>query len=491
MTTRSMYVFNGSTWDEVGYTIAHDVPAGGATGTVLSKSSATDYDAAWVAQSALTVAQSQVTNLTTDLSAKAPLASPTFTGVPAAPTAAVDTSTTQIATTAFTVAQIADDAVLKTVADAAGDLVVGSAADTFGRLALGTDNHVLTVDTAGSGVAKVGWEDPTANPLTTAAMALKVNTATVGNLLTANQASLESNTTTGWVLLADCTIATSNVQAKHGSYSLAATYAGASYGDFYASASIPVTAGQTYTVSGQSYAGSVARAAAAGILWFNSGGTYLATTNGTSVTNSTSGWTRHLATAVAPAGAFYARPFYRVNAAANTEVHYWDELGLWEGAGGQWALPGTPITNLGFYTDESVGRRLFQWDANNSRFQQTFGDTGWRDVSAGLEAGTTGEWRMRRVNSTVTHHVYNVTNSSGVMYTIPAGFRTASYGTVIPLTKWDLTAGAVLLNSPTSGNCTLSDGLKGYTGAYYMFTHDTSDAWPTTLPGSAVGSIPA
>lgn len=38
---------------------------------------------------------------------RAPIASPTFTGVPAAPTAAVDTNTTQVATTAFVVAQAA------------------------------------------------------------------------------------------------------------------------------------------------------------------------------------------------------------------------------------------------------------------------------------------------------------------------------------------------------------------------------------------------
>lgn len=38
---------------------------------------------------------------------KAPKESPTFTGVPAAPTAAVDTDTTQLATTAFVVAQAA------------------------------------------------------------------------------------------------------------------------------------------------------------------------------------------------------------------------------------------------------------------------------------------------------------------------------------------------------------------------------------------------
>jgi len=53
----------------------------------------------------ITVAQSQVTDLTTDLSGKAALSSPTFTGTPAAPTAAVNTNTTQIATTAFVVAQ--------------------------------------------------------------------------------------------------------------------------------------------------------------------------------------------------------------------------------------------------------------------------------------------------------------------------------------------------------------------------------------------------
>lgn len=43
--------------------------------------------------------------ITTLLAAKANLASPTFTGTPAAPTAAADTNTTQIATTAYVVGQ--------------------------------------------------------------------------------------------------------------------------------------------------------------------------------------------------------------------------------------------------------------------------------------------------------------------------------------------------------------------------------------------------
>ena len=46
---------------------------------------------------------------TTALNLKSDLASPTFTGTPAAPTAAVSTSTTQIATTAFVMAAKEDD----------------------------------------------------------------------------------------------------------------------------------------------------------------------------------------------------------------------------------------------------------------------------------------------------------------------------------------------------------------------------------------------
>ncbi len=63
------------------------------------------------------IGQSDVTNLVADLALKAPLASPTFTGVPAAPTAAPGTNTTQIATTAFV--QAASTAlVIDSIADA-------------------------------------------------------------------------------------------------------------------------------------------------------------------------------------------------------------------------------------------------------------------------------------------------------------------------------------------------------------------------------------
>jgi len=56
------------------------------------------------------IPQTYVTNLTSDLALKAPLASPTFTGTPAAPTAAAATNTTQVATTAYVQGEITSKA---------------------------------------------------------------------------------------------------------------------------------------------------------------------------------------------------------------------------------------------------------------------------------------------------------------------------------------------------------------------------------------------
>jgi hypothetical protein len=66
------------------------------------------------------------TTLTTALGLKAPIASPTFTGVPAAPTAAPGTGTTQLATTAF---------VSAAVAAAGGGDVVGPSSATADHVA--------------------------------------------------------------------------------------------------------------------------------------------------------------------------------------------------------------------------------------------------------------------------------------------------------------------------------------------------------------------
>lgn len=59
-------------------------------------------------------------SIQTQLGTKAPLASPALSGTPTAPTAPVSTNTTQVATTAFVVGQVANDAPSKTGSGATG-----------------------------------------------------------------------------------------------------------------------------------------------------------------------------------------------------------------------------------------------------------------------------------------------------------------------------------------------------------------------------------
>lgn len=100
------------------------------------------------------------TNLNAD---KAELASPTFTGTPAAPTATVGTNTTQVATTAFVNAEIANDAPSKTGTGASGTWAIsitGDAASVDGKsfgtftaaggVAYATDTSTLAATAAGT-----------------------------------------------------------------------------------------------------------------------------------------------------------------------------------------------------------------------------------------------------------------------------------------------------------------------------------------------------
>lgn len=366
MTTRSMYVFNGSTWDEVGYTIAHDVPAGGATGTVLSKSSATDYDAAWVAQSALTVAQSQVTNLTTDLSAKAPLASPTFTGTPAAPTAAVDTNTTQVATTAFIIGQ--------------------------GYAKIATEGWVTPIRTAGGYTAKTA-------------------------LYTATNDDRVINCTSG-----------------------------------------------TYTVT--------------------------------------------LPTAVSQAG----REFVIHNSGSGVITVDGASAETIAGAATQ-AIPGRGRLRIvsdganwvvldGSYADETVGRRLFQWDPNNNRWQMTYGDTGWRDVtsladsSGWTNAPTALAVYVRRTleqSSMIVQWNPGTGSCSGQgVVTLPSGFGPAA-SIIAPGGAWQSSDAGAYVGGWYWETGTKLNLQSPATSVYLraIATLPCTAAWPTSLPGTASGSIPA
>lgn len=95
-------------------------------------------------------------SIQTQLDAKAPVASPTFTGIPAAPTATVGTNTTQIATTAFVQSALSGSGLgdmLKAVYDSNNDGYVNKA-DTW------TTPRTVTVGSTGKSVdgsADVSW----------------------------------------------------------------------------------------------------------------------------------------------------------------------------------------------------------------------------------------------------------------------------------------------------------------------------------------------
>lgn len=97
----------------------------------------------------------------------APVASPAFTGTPTAPTAAVSTNTTQIATTAFVNAEIANDAPTKTGGGASGSWaisVTGSAATATSATTAGSATNLT--GTATSSINSSALASGTANSTT-------------------------------------------------------------------------------------------------------------------------------------------------------------------------------------------------------------------------------------------------------------------------------------------------------------------------------------
>jgi hypothetical protein len=144
---------------------------------------------------ALTLAQSQVTGLPAALADKAPLASPSLTGAPTAPTATTGDASTKLATTAFVAAAIAALIggapgaldTLKEIADALGedeDFAATITSALAGKLAKSANLSDLTDAAAGRtnlGVA-VG-SDVQAYSANLAALAAVVSTATGRSLL--------------------------------------------------------------------------------------------------------------------------------------------------------------------------------------------------------------------------------------------------------------------------------------------------------------------
>lgn len=135
----------------------------------------------------------------------------------------------------------------------------------------------------------------------------------------------------------------------------------------------------------------------------------------------------------------------------------------------------------GYKISEVAGRTITVWDYLNNREQLIYGDTGDRDLSSMLPAGATAvRCGLRRTGNVCTLTMYDVkmlANGSGNFFVIPSGFR--------PTMQVSNTAQGLSsrIQATQAGN------VQGYnwtaaTSIYGSLVWQTSDPWPTTLPGT-------
>jgi len=319
----------------------------------------------------------------------------------------------------------------------------------------------------------------------------KISQTGIGNLLTLAQASLTSG------------LSTSNTSVAYTTPTATVTASSAGTVSAYVSQTqgIAVTPGQVYTARTKINAVTGARSWNAAMTFYTAGGAAIGSAyHGNALTAAGVS----VSTAVAPATAATVQvSIIYGNSAGGVigDTVTITECGFWAGAAGSWALPGAAIVNQGFYTDESVGRRLFQWDANNSRWQMTFGDTGLRDLTASITGSVQTsnpnlKLKVRRVNSRVEWKLSETAPGSGSgtlsLLTADAGFRPAGVTAEREAMSSDNT-GKPISDSACEVNTTGEVYLYGVIATRLNATvaYETTNAWPTALPGSAVGSIPS
>jgi hypothetical protein len=158
--------------------------------------------------------------------------------------------------------------------------------------------------------------------------------------------------------------------------------------------------------------------------------------------------------------------------------------------------------------DQTAGRAIYQWDYANNREQLIWGDTGVRQVDGWVNntrfdnTGTARTITARRVGSTVQIGGQLLATATvaanDIMFTIPTGFRpdrmveqNAIHTTTGYPVRVSIGNGTADARYFTYTNQTPPGGFVATNIVQFSMTFTTTDAWPTTLPGVALGSIPS
>lgn len=169
------------------------------------------------------------------------------------------------------------------------------------------------------------------------------------NLLTANQSSVETDTT-GFQAATNVNISRTTAQASHGAAALQMSSIAA--GDMIARtlsgvSGVPVTPGQLYTARAEFRSAVTARQTRVGIVWFTAAGAQISEAAGTLAADSTAAWGERTASGVAPATAAFASVYaYVIGTGGAAEIHYVDKWQLREGGTSTtWVIGPAPAAN--------------------------------------------------------------------------------------------------------------------------------------------------
>jgi hypothetical protein len=167
------------------------------------------------------------------------------------------------------------------------------------------------------------------------------------NLLTANQSSLETDTV-GWVADVNVTISRDTTQHSDGSASL--KMLSTAGGDMRAKTTpitqYAVTPGQQVGAMAEFKSAVSARSCRVELSWYTAASAFISTTNGTSVVDSTTGFTQAFVLGLAPATAAFVIIGVKVLATgAANEIHWVDKIALRHSTSLSWKVGGTPEFN--------------------------------------------------------------------------------------------------------------------------------------------------
>lgn len=224
----------------------------------------------------------------------------------------------------------------------------------------------------------------------------------------------------------------------------------------------------------------------------------------------TSEWATYSRTWKTPAGTKTVRPRPIRTNVAGAEIDI-DHVSFHRGAGGDWAMPGTPIVNLGRrVTHPNTDDVLVEvWDAGLGRWQRTYYDTGVRT----LQAETLGNdctissnyFRLQRTNNTVMLNLYLICGpttalgSTNIIYTLPVGFRPRSGFDPRVVAAGPATR-PIAVSSGGSLFLSAFNSAGGFPGTpqagdgetvWISMTYQTDEALPDTLPGTTAIAAPA